>query len=270
MMRLPINRLLLKLETKARIRRTRPSPLLVAMIAISVFLLLEMLAVGVLGLTNIPLEMPERVTSMETYDLAVQQMNEQLLTFFEHYRPSPIALALAFALLLMYLMVRFGFQIYALRIARDEKADFGCLMDAFPIIARVLAMEIMRTLIIFVGSFLIIPGVILFYRYRQAFYLLAEHPDYSPVRCLKESGRLMRGRKLELFVLDVSFLGWYLLQSFLPYFGTFLGIWVLPYTEIAYAGYYCHIAGPRTAPDGKPFVDGEFQDASDSDTPWEK
>ena len=61
MMRLPINRLLLKLEAKARIRRTRPSPLMVAMIAISVFLLLEMLAVGVLGLTNIPLEMPERV-----------------------------------------------------------------------------------------------------------------------------------------------------------------------------------------------------------------
>ena len=271
MIPLPINRILLKLEAKTRIRRSRPSALMIAMLVIAGLLMLEMLSAGVLGLTNIPIEMPEKITNMETYELAVQSMNEQLFTFFRNYRPSPVAVALALALSLMHLMLNAGFTIYALHIARDEKADYGNLLDAFPIFGRVLALVILRGLIVFVLSLaFVIPGVIMAYRYRQTFYLLVEHPEYSVVRCLKESGRLMRGRKAELFVLDLSFLGWKIAQSAIPYFGTFIGVWVLPYTEITYAGYYCHIAGAKTAPDGKPFIEGEFRDDSDSDTPWEK
>jgi uncharacterized membrane protein len=44
---------------------------------------------------------------------------------------------------------------------------------------------------------------------------------------------MMSGRKGELFVLDLSFLGWSLLMLF-----PFVAVWVLPYTSVTYTNYY--------------------------------
>ena len=258
---LPINRPYLKLDAKTRIMRSKPSALVMGMILIAVFLVLEMLIPSVLGLNQIPIDMPEKVTSYDAYMAAVEKMNEQMEAFLRAYRPSAIAVILALLLYLMHEMLSVGFQIYALHIARDEKADYGNLLDAFPIFGRVLALLILQAVIVSVFSLLlIIPGVIMHYRYRQAMYLLIEHPEDSPVQCLKKSAALMKGRKGELFALDLSFLGWVLLQSLLPYAGTIIGIWVMPYTAITYARYYTILSGPRTTPDGKPFTDGEYTD----------
>lgn len=262
---LPINRQHLKIDAKTRIIRSKPNALIMAMILIAVFLVLEMLIPGVLGLNNLPVEMPEAITSYDAYMAAVEQMNEQLQAFFETYRPSVIAVVLAVLLYLMHELMSVGFTIYALHIARDEKADYGNLLDGFPIFGRLIALLLLESLIVFAMTLLLIlPGVIMAYRYRQSLYLLVEHPEYSPVRCLKESGKLMKGRKMELFVLDLSFLGWVLLQNLVPYAGTILGIWVMPYMAITYARYYTILAGARTAPDGKPFTDGDFTDLPDA------
>lgn len=258
---LPINRQYLKLDAKTRIVRSKPNALVMAMILTAVFLVLEMLIPNVLGLSNIPVEVPETVTSYDAYMAAVEQMNEQLRSFFENYHPSAIALLLAALLYLMHEMLSVGFTIYALHIARDEKADYGNLLDAFPIFGRLIVLLVLESVIVFVLTLLlVIPGVIMAYRYRQALYLLVEHPEYSPVRCLKESGKLMKGHKLELFVLDLSFLGWILLQNLVPVAGTILGIWVLPYMAVTYARYYTILTGPRTTPDGKPFSEGDYTD----------
>ena len=80
---------------------------------------------------------------------------------------------------------------------------------------------------------LIVPGIIAAYRYRQALYLLIENPELSPLDCLRFSSQMMVGHKWELFVLDLSFLGWYLL-CLLP--GAI--VWVEPYTRITYTNYY--------------------------------
>ena len=45
---------------------------------------------------------------------------------------------------------------------------------------------------------------------------------------------MMQGRKKELFVLDLSLIGWILLDIFVP----FAAIWTAPYTGIIYALYY--------------------------------
>lgn len=262
---LPINRPYLKLDAKTRIARSRPNAIVVSMILMAIFLVLEMLVPSVLGLNNIPVEMPETVTSYDAYMAAVEQMNEQMLAFFESYHPSAIALFLSGLLLLMHEMLRAGFQIYALHLARDEKADYGNLLDAFPIFGRVFSLLVLQAVIVLALSLLfIVPGVIMSYRYRQALYLLVEHPEYSPVRCLRESGRLMKGRKGELFVLDLSFLGWVILQNLIPIAGTILGIWVMPYMAVTYARYYTILTGPRTTPDGKPFAEGDFTDLPDA------
>lgn len=244
--------------------RARPSAVLTAMIAMAIFLVIQMLIPGVLGLSNVQIEIPETITSYDAYIAASEQLEEQIYTFLKHYRPAAASVVIALALILMREMVSVGFSIYSLHIAREEKADIGNLMDAFPIFGRVIVLLVVRTVIVSLLTLLfVIPGVIASYRYRQALYLLVEHPEQSPIQCLRASGRLMRSRKLELFLLDLSFFGWFLAES-LPMVGSILAIWVLPYTQITYAGYYCHIAGPRTTPDGKSYTDAEFTDLPDA------
>lgn len=262
---MPIQRPLLKIDAKTRIVRSKPNALSVAMILIAVYLVLEMLIPGVLGLTNIPVELPEQVTSYDAYMAAMEAATEQMEAFFRSYQPSAFAMILAALLLLMHTMMRVGFQIYALHLARDEKADYGNLLDGFAMFGRVFVLLVLRWVIVTVCALaFLLPGIVMAYRYRQAMYLLVEHPEYTPVRCLRESGKLMKGRKLELFVLDLSFLGWVLAQQLLPYVGTLLGVWVIPYTEVTYARYYTLLAGVKTTPDGKPFSEGEFTDLPDA------
>lgn len=60
---------------------------------------------------------------------------------------------------------------------------------------------------------LVVPGLVAVYRYRQAWYLKAENPEWSASRCMAESGKMMDGRKWKAFTLDVSYLGWLILAG---------------------------------------------------------
>ena len=58
-----------------------------------------------------------------------------------------------------------------------------------------------------------IPGIVKSYSYALTPYLLATHPEIGAKQALKVSMKLMNGKKGELFVLDLSFLGWILLSG---------------------------------------------------------
>ena len=58
----------------------------------------------------------------------------------------------------------------------------------------------------------VIPGLIKVYSYRLVPYILAENPDMPPTEAITLSRRLMNGQKWRAFVLDLSFIGWYLLS----------------------------------------------------------
>lgn len=64
---------------------------------------------------------------------------------------------------------------------------------------------------------LVIPGIIKQYGYSQATFLYAEdvaagRPIQSAGTYLKDSTKLMRGHKMQLFALQFSFLGWFILD----------------------------------------------------------
>ena len=59
----------------------------------------------------------------------------------------------------------------------------------------------------------IIPGIVKGYSYSMAMYVLADNKGKSARECIAESKAMMEGHKMELFVLDLSFIGWYLLCS---------------------------------------------------------
>ncbi len=72
----------------------------------------------------------------------------------------------------------------------------------------------MRNLLIILWSLLlIIPGIIKAYEYRMVPYLLADSPQLTTREAFQISKDLMNGQKMNAFVLDLSFIGWYILTA---------------------------------------------------------
>ena len=59
----------------------------------------------------------------------------------------------------------------------------------------------------------VVPGIIAAYRYRFALFNLYENPGISVFEALNMSKRQTYGYKSQLFMLDLSYLGWTLLAS---------------------------------------------------------
>ena len=120
----------------------------------------------------------------------------------------------------------------------ENKADFETLVSGFKENYRntVLTFLLHDVLLILWTCLLIIPGVIKMYSYRMVPFILAENPDMAPMEIIKKSEEMMRGYKWEAFLLDVSFIGWWVLS--LPTFGILALFWTRPYTYQADAELY--------------------------------
>ena len=81
----------------------------------------------------------------------------------------------------------------------------------------------------------VIPGIIKSYSYRMAFFILADNPELSASEALQKSKEMMKGHKLDLFILDISFIWWSLLVAIT--FGVAL-IYVAPYVGATRANFY--------------------------------
>lgn len=105
-------------------------------------------------------------------------------------------------------------------------ADFG----------GALLFSLMSGIFTFLWSLLfVIPGMIKTYAYAMAYYVKVDHPDYGWNQCVKASIALMKGNKWCLFVLDLSFLGWYTVGALCFGIGT---LWVAPYQQATRAQFY--------------------------------
>lgn len=97
-----------------------------------------------------------------------------------------------------------------------------------------------RDLFIFLWSLLfVIPGIIKAYEYRMVPYILGDNPNISREEAFALSNMMMQGNKWKAFVLDLSFLGWYILN------GMTLGIlgifYVNPYVNQTNAALYLRL-----------------------------
>lgn len=59
----------------------------------------------------------------------------------------------------------------------------------------------------------IVPGIIKAYEYMMVPYILAENPGMDRKQIFEISKRMMMGEKMETFLLELSFIGWYLLAA---------------------------------------------------------
>lgn len=76
----------------------------------------------------------------------------------------------------------------------------------------------------------VIPGVIKAYAYSLTTYILIQNKDANTMDILRESENRMKGKKMQLFLLDLSYFGWYFLSLFT--LGILL-IWVVPRHQTA-------------------------------------
>lgn len=73
------------------------------------------------------------------------------------------------------------------------------------------------------------------YEYRFVPYIIAENPGLDHNRVLNLSRKMTSGQKLDIFILDLSFIGWFLLGAL--FFG--IGIlFVQPYYDAVNAELY--------------------------------
>lgn len=106
---------------------------------------------------------------------------------------------------------------------------------------KLLQLTLLKFLFTFLWSLLfLIPGIIKGYAYSQAVLIYKDTVDRtgeqpSARACLDESQRLMKGHKADLFVLELSFIGWFILTVFT--FGL-LGLWLTPYWTMSQVVFY--------------------------------
>ena len=84
---------------------------------------------------------------------------------------------------------------------------------------------------------LVIPGIVKYYAYSAASYVALDDDSkkMSAMDCLRKSEQIMKGHKMQLFFLDISFIGWYIVGYLTLGIGL---LFVRPYHELAKANFY--------------------------------
>ena len=94
-----------------------------------------------------------------------------------------------------------------------------------------------------------IPSIIKAYEYSQIPYLLAEYPEMTTANAFAASRELTRGHKWNLFVLDLSFLGWEILAILTLGVGQ---LFLEPYIQASKAEAYADLCKLRYPPASTP------------------
>lgn len=140
------------------------------------------------------------------------------------------------ATLLVSLPLAYGFTVMLLNVVRGSDVQLDTMGEGFKDYGRILGTMLLSSVYQFLWALLlIVPGIIKGYSYALTPYLLKDHPELKFNAAIEESMRLMSGNKMRLFLLDLSFIGWFLLG--LITFGIAF-LWITPYWNTARAAFY--------------------------------
>ena len=225
-----IDRTAAKLQAKQLIRESQPSMLTAA--------LLYTLLTALIGWLSLRLTGVDTNTMNEMLQLASEGNSEAVMEMMTKATPSAGASLIDSLLRLAMAVVGVGFSLFVMNSVRRSQPAIGNLLDGFGMFPRVLFLIILQIVLIFLWSLLlVIPGIIAAYRYSFAVYVMIDHPEMSAMDCLRESKRLTTGYKRQLFLLDLSFILWFLL-TMIPIIGYVAQVYVTPYMESAKVLYY--------------------------------
>lgn len=153
---------------------------------------------------------------------------------------------LAFITELLALPLYIGFISYILGLTREEEVSLTDIFQDYKKIGLiVVTLIISYVFIIFGYILLIIPGIMIAFSLVMVGYLLADSKETSiseAKNIIRESIEMMNGYKLDYFIFELSFIGWYLLGAIT--FGIAY-IYVIPYFTFANTLYYQRLKEKR-------------------------
>ncbi|MDR0314489.1 MAG: DUF975 family protein [Oscillospiraceae bacterium] len=85
------------------------------------------------------------------------------------------------------------------------------------------------------GLLFIIPGIIKYYEYLMTEYIICDNPGMDATDAIRLSRKITKGYKFNLFLMQISFIPWYILTGIT--LGTAI-IYVSPYVRTTQAMYY--------------------------------
>ena len=104
-----------------------------------------------------------------------------------------------------------GWNKIALNGIRKNQWNVSDLFGGFKYFWKSFGLCFLQTLYLGLWSLLIIPPFIKQYSYAMAYYIHIDNPELSANECITISRKMMDGHKWQLFCLNLSFVGWYLL-----------------------------------------------------------
>ena len=133
--------------------------------------------------------------------------------------------------------ITLGYAKFNMSLVSGGGPRFEDLFSQFHRFKEAFFLQFLRGIIVTIGTMLlVIPGVYANYCMAMAPYILYESPGMPVGDVLQASNELMKGNKMRLFCLHLSFIGWaFLCAIFTMGIGFF---WLRPYIEASNAVFY--------------------------------
>ena len=130
-----------------------------------------------------------------------------------------------------------GYRFFILN--QTAQPGIGTLLDGFRsghYVNIVLTMFLRDLFTALWSLLLVVPGIVKHYEYLMVPYIIAENPAMDYKEAFQISKQMMDGEKMEAFIMDLSFLGWYLLSAVTC--GLLAILYVNPYVQASFAEMY--------------------------------
>lgn len=135
--------------------------------------------------------------------------------------------------------LQLGLCFFFLNLVRGEETRFELLFEGFkPLLTVLLCYAIIAALTILGLILLIVPGIIVALGFSMTYYIIVDDPEITFQVALEQSWKLTDGFKMELLVLNLRFIPWYILGILCLIVGVFA---VIPWHNTTLALYYEHL-----------------------------
>ncbi len=136
----------------------------------------------------------------------------------------------------------YGTACFTLEMVRSngQNTDLVSCFSGFKRFTDTLVTGLLYYLYLFLWSLLfVIPAIIKSYAYAMTFYLMQDDESLSGNEVITKSRQLMKGHKWQLFILDLTFIGWWIVGMLCFGIGT---LWVSAYQQTARMHFFEDIA----------------------------
>jgi uncharacterized membrane protein len=179
------------------------------------------------------------LTSTSTYTTIWRNSFGESFEVTRFIRPA-VSFPLSMISLFVITPLTVGLASFCIRVFKGETGSVDEMYGgAFARYGRNLGTMLLMVLYIILWAILlIIPGIIKALSYSMTPYILAENGRIGANDAIRLSARITNGRKMDIFVFGLNFLGWQILTGITL---GILGFYTVPYINLSMAGLYLEL-----------------------------